>query len=159
MLLTPTVNEEATTVDVAVVNTNLVGFKSDGSVRLSRSEFSTQVSVGNKGEKFVIGGINKQQVLRSENGLPWLNSIPVLGWAFSSERESFKSTQLVAVLECVPVSPDTSVPAGIMSAISADKTKIDNYGVKCGVVDENDYGFDQFPARRRQEVLDPCLMN
>ncbi len=155
MTLAPTVNEDASTINVAVVNTNLVGMKSDGTVRLSRSEFSTQVSVGNKGERFVIGGISKEQVLRSENGLPWLNSIPGLGWAFSSERESSKKSELVAVIECVPVMPDVAVPAGIMTEISASKTKIDNYGTKLGVIDENDFGFDQFLLDSDKKSLDP----
>ena len=155
MTLSPTVNEDASTINVAVVNTNMVGMKSDGTVRLSRSEFGTQVSVGNKGEKFVIGGIDKDQVLRSENGLPWLNNIPGLGWAFSSERESHKKSQLVAVIECVPVMPEVAVPAGIMSDISANKTKIENYGTKCGVIDENDFGFEQFLLDVDKKSLDP----
>ncbi len=155
MTVVPTVNEEASTMTVAMVNTNLVGFNSDGTARTSHSDVKTQVSVGNKGGKFVIGGLEKEQVLRSENGLPWLNNIPVLGWAFSSERESHKKSQLVAVIECVPVVPEVTVPAGIMTEISKAKEKIANYGVKAGPIDENDFGFEQFILDSDKKSLDP----
>ncbi len=155
MTITPTVNKEAATMTVEMVNTNLIGFNSNGSARTSRSNVKTQVSVGCNGDKFVIGGLEKEQVLRSENGLPWLNNIPVLGWAFANEKESSKKSQLVLVMECAAIMPYTPMPAEIMSKISETKTKIGNYGVKAGPIDENDFGFEQFLLDSEKKSLDP----
>ncbi len=153
--LTPVVNEAATTLNLEMVNTSLIGLNSDGAMRTSRSQVKTQVSVANGGERFVIGGLDKEQVLRGQNGLPWLENIPGLGWLVADERETHKKSQLVAVIECVPAAPDTSVPAGIMSEISASSNWIRNYGVKAGPIDENDYGFEQFLIDSEKKSFDP----
>ena len=155
MTLIPTVNEESSTLSVEMINTNLVGFNSDGSIRTNRSHVKTQVSVANNGQKFVVGGLDKEQVVRSETGLPWLNNIPVLGWAFANEKESHKNSQLVLVMECAPVMPYVALPAEVMSKISETKNKIDNYGVKAGPIDENDFGFEQFILDGEKKSLDP----
>ena len=155
MTITPTVNVEASTMLVEMINTNLVGFNSDGSVRTSRSHLKTQLSVGNKGERFVVGVLDKEQVVRSDTGLPWLNNLPWLGWAFANEKESHKNSQLVLVMECAPIMPYVVMPAEIMSKISDTKAKIGNYGVKAGPIDENDFGFDQFILDPEKKSLDP----
>jgi len=40
------------------------------------------------GETIVISGLTKQTKSSSGNGLPWLEDIPVLGWAFKSDSKS-----------------------------------------------------------------------
>ncbi len=138
-----------------MTNTNLIGFSSNGDVRTSTSNVKTKVSVNNKGEKFVIGGLNKESVVRAKSSVPYLGTIPVLGWAFTSEREIHKKSQLVAVIECIPVKPETQVPASAMAEIAADKEKISNYGVKAGPFDQNDLGFDQYLLDSDKKGIDP----
>ena len=89
------------------------------------------------------------------NGLlatPWAFQV---GSALSLERENHKKSQIVGVFEVVPVLPDTMTPAAVMSQISEAKEKIDNYGVKLGPIDENDYGFDQFLLDSEKKSFDP----
>ncbi|OGV56950.1 MAG: hypothetical protein A2X49_16370 [Lentisphaerae bacterium GWF2_52_8] len=155
MTLTPSVCENASQIDIAMTNTNLVGFQSNGLPRTSRSEVSTRVMVGHEGKKFVIGGLEKQAVVRSVDKVPYLGDIPILGWAFSSESEVTKKSQLVAVMECVPLMPDTKVPEKIAGSISEAKLKIENSGIKAGPFEQNDYGFDQFWLDTEKQSLDP----
>lgn len=155
LTMNPVVSDSSTTLTVKMYNTNLIGFNSDGSPRTSVTDVRTKVDVSNKGEKFVIGGLDKEEVIRSKSSVPYLGTIPVLGWAFTSEREVHKKTQIVAVVECIPVNPDTQVPTGIMSDISAAKEKIKNYGTKLGPINENDLGFDQYLLDSDKKGIDP----
>ncbi len=155
LTMTPVVSEQATVLVLNMSNTNLIGFNSDGTPRTSASDMATKIHVSNKGEKFVVGGLDKESVVRSKGSVPYLGNIPVLGWAFTSEREVHKKSQLVAVIECIPVKPDTQVPASIMSEISAAKEKISNYGVKVGPFDQNDLGFDQYLLDSEKKGIDP----
>ncbi len=155
LTLTPTVCDDASTVAIQMTNTNLIGFNSDGSIRVSKTDLKTKVNVNNNGEKFLVGGLDKEDVVRSKSSVPYLGTIPVLGWAFTSEREVHKKSQLLAVIECIPVIPETQVPAGIMSEISEAKEKIKNYGVKVGPFEQNDLGFDQYLLDSEKKGIDP----
>ncbi len=150
-----TVCETTTTVPITMVNTNLIGFTSNGAPRTSQSRVSTVVVVSNKGEKFVVGGLDKEQVIRSANKVPYLGDIPGLGWALGNERETHKKSQIVGVFEVVPVIPETTVPANVMTQIAKDKEFIGNYGVKGEIFDENDYGFDQFLLDSDKKSFEP----
>lgn len=153
--LTPTVCDDASTVAIQMTNTNLIGFNSDGSIRVSKSDLRTKVNVNNHGDKFLVGGLDKEDVVRSKSSVPYLGTIPLLGWAFTSEREVHKKSQLLAVIECIPVIPETQVPSGIMSEISEAKEKIKNYGVKAGPFEQNDLGFDQYLLDSEKKGIDP----
>jgi type IV pilus assembly protein PilQ len=47
------------------------------------------------GETIVISGLTKQTKSASGSGVPWLQDIPILGWAFKSDS---KSDQMEEVL-------------------------------------------------------------
>jgi hypothetical protein len=135
----PSITIQSTTLDINMYNTSLVGFASNGNPRTERSEVNTKVMVANGGSRFVIGGLQKREVVRSVSKVPLLGSIPGLGWALSSENESGKTTQLVAVLDCVAVNPATAVNEGILSEIQLINDKTGKAGEK-----PNALGFDQF---------------
>ena len=155
MSIIPVICDEATTLDISMSNTNLIGFRNTGAPRTSLTEFSTKVMVNNKGEKFVIGGLDKKALVRSVSKVPWLGSIPGLGWIFGSESETIKKSQLVAVIDCIPVLPCTKVRPEISSTISKMNKDIDNFGIKDSIFDENDYGFDQWLLDSSKKGLDP----
>ncbi len=149
MRIKPVVCEKATTLEVSLVNNNLIGFKSDGSPRISKSEMNTQVMVDNGGNKFVIGGLEKKAVVKSVNKLPWLGDIPLLGWILGSESETTKKSQLVCILECVPAAPNTPVP----EKITAEMKEVNAKTVDAG--DKNSYGFDQLLIDKDKKGFDP----
>ncbi len=149
MTMRPVVCEKATTLDIALLNNNLIGFKSDGTPRVSKSEISTQVMVDNGGTKFVIGGIDKKAVVRSVNKLPWLGDIPGLGWLLGSESETTKKSQIVAIVECLPAAPNATVPENI----AKEMKEVNEKTVEAG--ETNSYGFDQLLIDKDKKGLDP----
>jgi hypothetical protein len=155
LTLTPTVNEKMTLLDYSMINTSLVGFNSDGSARTSRSLVAGSLQAPNSGQRFFVGGVDKEMIVRDQSGLPWLSSIPGLGWLVAEERETHKKSRMLAVIECVASAPDTSVPAGVMAEISKIKERISSYGVKSEPFDENDYGFEQFFLDSEKKSFDP----
>ena len=144
MNLTPQVAENATTVVLEMTNTNLIGFKSNGEPRTSKTELKTQIMLDNSGKEFYIGGMDKKALVRSVSKVPWLGDIPVLGWVFSAESEVVKKTQLVAVLEVRPVAPDTAVTKDLKDLADSTVKELNEFGIKTKVIDENEYGFDQY---------------
>nr|HPN85223.1 hypothetical protein [Victivallales bacterium] len=148
--IVPTVCDEATVVNLHMSNTSLVGFNDIGTPRTSKSEIQNQFMISNKGGRLVIGGVDKQAVVRSVSKVPYLGDMPVLGWLLSSESEVTKKSQVVAVLDCETVMPDASVPENVNSAISEVRTKLGN---KAG--ESNTYGFDQLGLDLDKKGLDP----
>lgn len=149
MELLPEVYGESTIVRVAMENTNLLGFHSDGTPRTSRTELETTLQVNNKGSIFYIGGLEKSDLVRSVSKVPFLGDIPGLGWLFSGESETVKKSRIVAVLTVTPGTPTTRVPGELETLSGQTKRKIDEFGFK--LLDENEYGFDQIgldPDRR-----------
>jgi type IV pilus assembly protein PilQ len=47
------------------------------------------------GETFVLGGVYTDNLTRSEQGIPYLRSIPVLGWAFKSHTDKDERAELL----------------------------------------------------------------
>ncbi len=144
LTMTPQVCENVTNINIAMEETSLIGFKSNGEPRTSRCDLKTQIQVDNKGGMFYIGGLDRQAVVRSVSKVPFLGDIPGLGWVFSAEAEMTKKSHLVAVLEVSPVTPTTAAPKAVADDIKGVKEKIEKSGIKGKYIDENDYGFDQF---------------
>ena len=59
-----------------------------------------EVSLPHGTNSFVIGGLKKQEVVKSATGIPWLMDIPYLGYLFSSVSSSTKHSELVLVAQC-----------------------------------------------------------
>ena len=103
--MTPTINTKATTLNVKISNSSLIGYTSDGTPRIQKgAEIDTDFMISNEGTKLVIGGIEKRSVVSVSGGIPILKDLPVIGWLFSTESESTKRSQLVVVAELLPVS-------------------------------------------------------
>ena len=112
---------------------------SDGTPRQSQLEpLTTRIMIGNKNNRFVIGGIEKLDVVRGQGGIPILKDIPLIGWAFSTESESTKKSQLVVVAECESVRPDSAVPENINSDIQVIRDAVKGAG------NHNSYGYGQW---------------
>ena len=154
LLMKPVVCGDAAMLNIEMENTSLIGYTSNGHPRTSKSEVSTKVMVGTRGNKFVIGGLEKKNVVRSVNKVPWLGDLPLVGWALSSESEVTKTSHLVAVLECVPVMPDSVLPQNVVDDVKELKDKLDKAGVRAGPIDQNDYGFDQYLFDSQKKGVD-----
>jgi len=100
------VNLDETRFEVSLANTSLIGFNSNGSPRISDSGVVKQsVSLPHGRGKFVIGGLKKQNSVKSKGGLPLLKDIPYLGYLFSTESTSVKDSELIVLGECEWAAP------------------------------------------------------
>jgi len=145
----PNVSDEMTVVDVYMNNTSLIGFDDAGNPRTAKSEVQNKFMINNKGERLVVGGIDKYAVVRSVAKVPYLGDLPILGWLLSSESEVSKKNQIVAVLDCKTVMPENSLTQEELSLISEIKEKLKKSG---GL---NKYGFDQFILDEDKNSFDP----
>lgn len=145
MAVSPSVTENGTTLDVELSCTSAMGYGANGLPRSFRagttsgSPVQTRVMLGNGKGRFIIGGLMKEEVVRGVGGVPFLKDLPVLGWAFSTETESTKRSQVVIVAECDVVRPATPLPSGIEGEI---KSVMDAIGPNVG--DSNSYGYRQY---------------
>lgn len=95
------VNLDETRFSISLSNSSLLGFESDGTPRISSNSVVTQeVSLPHGKDSFVIGGLKKQETVKSATGVPWLMDIPYLGYLFSSVSSSTKHSELVLVAQC-----------------------------------------------------------
>jgi hypothetical protein len=135
----PSICGQTTTMDISIHNTSLIGFEQNGTPRTERSEFNTKVMIANDGSRFVLGGIEKKSAINSVSKFPWLGSIPGLGWLLGSESAVGKSSRIVSVLECVPVTPESIVPPKAKADFDTIKMKTKDSGKKY-----NKLGYDQW---------------
>lgn len=139
MTLTPEVSSAATILHVAINNSSLIGYTADGRPRVQKeAAINTSFMIDNAGSKLVIGGINKRDVVRVSGGLPILKDLPLIGWIFSTESESTKKSQLLAVVEVVPVAANEGFTEGEKAAMDKINGNLTNAG------QSNSYGYRQF---------------
>ena len=101
------VNLDETSFDVALSNTSLIGFSSNGAPRLSdNGVVQLTVSLPHGSNRFIIGGLRKETQVTSRTGVPWLCQIPWLGYLFSTESTSVKTSDLVVVGQCQWEAPE-----------------------------------------------------
>jgi len=144
----PSVCGQTTTMDINIYNTSLIGFQNNGSPRTERSEFNTKVMIANNGSRFIIGGIEKKTSIHSVSKVPWVGSLPLVGWLLGSESAVGKKLRIVSVLECVPVLPNSVVPSAIQSDFRTIGVDTENAGEKL-----NSLGFDQFHLDKNKKSL------
>jgi len=95
------VNLRETNFTASLSNSSLIGFESNGKPRISNnSTVSLNISLPHGKNRFVIGGLQKQETVKSSSGVPWLKDIPYAGYLFGSKSTSIKSSKLVVVGEC-----------------------------------------------------------
>jgi len=126
--VTPVVTGKASILPIKVSGTSLLGWNSNGTPRLNKSAFETEIQVGSGGKDFVIGGIKRTNVIRSVSGIPLLKDIPVLGWVFSTETETTRHSELILIARAEISGPFDRAPdavrkdaAGIVEKVSSGK--------------------------------------
>ena len=140
MEVTPVVAEKASVLPIKVSGVSLLGWNSDGTPRLSKSDFETEIHLGYEARDFVIGGIKRKQIVRSVSGLPILKDIPILGWAFSSESESARETELILSVHAEYAQPSDNVPESLRDELDATENDL-IHGIEHPITN---LGFEQF---------------
>ena len=100
------VNLNETCFDIMATNTSLIGFESNGAPRIARGSTVAQtVSLPHGKNRFVLGGLRKQETVKSRTGIPWLCELPILEYIFGSVSTSTRHADLIIVGECEWASP------------------------------------------------------
>ncbi len=146
----PVICGRTTTLTINAYNTSLIGFENNGNPRTERSEISTKLMVANNGCTFVIGGIEKKTAVNSVSKLPWLGSIPGLGWILGTEGANGKSARVVTVLTCMPIGIETQLPNSVRDDIDKVEKAVEGSGDK-----NNKLGYDQFLIDKDKKKADP----
>ena len=138
--VTPIVTGKASILPVKVSGVSLLGWNGDGTPRLNQSEFETEIHLGYEARDFVIGGIKRKQIVRSVSGLPILKDIPILGWAFSTESESARETELILSVHAELATPFDNISDDLKDQL----VEIDD-GLTHGIEHPiTNLGFEQF---------------
>jgi len=130
---------EAAMLAVTLGNSSLIGYQSSGAPRIQEGNaVSTDVMVSTKQNGFVIGGLEKREVVRGSTGVPYLKDIPGLGYLFQTESESTRKSQMVVVAECEYVEPESVMPTDSRKKLGEINGSVADAGEK------NHYFFKQY---------------
>jgi len=152
MTVTPKVFNKSAIISVSANQSNLMGWKSSGEPRIDRnSQISTEINISNGGNRFVLGGLEKREVVRSVSGVPLLRQVPGLGWLFSTESESTKRSQLVIVCECRLAEFDETLRNDVAQRVKSLETDLKGSGKQL------QWGYDQYGIddSKKEEVGQP----
>ena len=94
---TPTVN-----LDLAMEWSDFTGFDDAGFPQINTRELSSNVRMA-IGEEMVIGGLERETMVRTTRKIPILGSIPVIGYLFGGESSQTRKSELVVSVQPIDV--------------------------------------------------------
>ena len=135
---------EAAILQISLDNSSLIGYQSSGAPRIQKGNtIRNSVMVSTKRNEFVIGGLEKREVVRGSTGVPYLKDIPGLGYLFQVESESTRKSQLVVAAQCEYVYPESISPEDYDKLIRSIRTRTADAGGR------NHYFFNQYLLDRQ----------
>jgi len=100
------------------------------------------------GQPFVLAGLKRQETVKSKNGIPFLSSLPVIGWLTGGETNSAREVELVVVVTpTFDVSSDSKIEkAEAKLKLTADEQAAKEIasGQTAVSLPQNWFGFDQW---------------
>ncbi len=130
---------EAAMLKLKLENSSLIGYQSTGAPRIQKGNtVDTDVMISTGRNQFVIGGLEKREVVRGSAGLPFLKDVPLLGYLFQTESESTRKSQVVLVARCEYVYPESGSPEEQLRRVDSIRTGTDDAG------NSNRYFFRQY---------------
>ena len=135
---------EAAILQISLDNSSLIGYQSSGAPRIQKGNtIRNSVMISTKRNEFVIGGLEKREVVRGSTGVPYLKDIPGLGYLFQVESESTRKSQLVVAAQCEYVYPESISPEEYDKLIRSIRTRTADAGGR------NHYFFNQYLLDRQ----------
>jgi len=95
--VTPQITPEGSVIMQVLVNRDAVGTLTPAGYAIDKRKVSTQVLVENGGT-VVIGGIYEQFERNTENKVPFLGDVPILGHLFNNTARTTNRTELLVFL-------------------------------------------------------------
>ena len=120
---------EAAVLKLTLNNSSLIGYQSSGAPRIQEGNtIMTDVMISTGRNCFVVGGLEKREVVRGSTGIPFLKDIPLLGYLFQVESESTRKSQMVLVAECEYLLPDSAMPGETAERIGGIRDSLADAG-------------------------------
>ena len=86
------------------------------------------------GEVFTLSGLRKDTIAKSDDGVPILRSIPLLGYAFRHEIDVKKTSEIVVILTPHKVTPENALAEkdkgmlkNVQDEVQTEKSGIDKF--------------------------------
>lgn len=138
--LVPYVARESMELDVSVDVSSVNGYTPSGNPILGVKSISDYVRLAN-GEPMMMGGIDRQTMVRRKNGVPFLHKLPAVGWLFGSELNVKRDTRLVIIVTprfMLGAESDLEMPMEMQTIIGQAK------GEEEIRIPKNPFGYDQW---------------
>jgi type II secretory pathway component GspD/PulD (secretin) len=139
--VTPTISLENIDLSILTSVADLLSFDDTGKPLLNTRAVATNVRA-KSGEEIVLGGINRDHSIKTTRKIPFLGSIPVLGYLFGGEITSKQVTTVVEVVTPTLIENCSGTTEADVNAIAQVET-----GAPVPLP-RDEYGFDQY-------LLDP----
>jgi type II secretory pathway component GspD/PulD (secretin) len=131
--ITPTIASETITLAINAAVNSLVGWGNDSSPIINTRTTMANI-VLKDGEIFTLSGLRKDTIAKSDDGVPVLRSIPLLGYAFRHEIDVKKSSEIVVILTPHKVTPENTTTEkdknkvkDVQDEINLEKSGIDKF--------------------------------
>ena len=131
--ITPTIASESITLAINAAVNSLVGFGSDSSPIINTRTTTANI-VLKDGEVFTLSGLKKDTIAKSDDGVPLLRSIPLLGYAFRHEIDVKKTSEIVVILtshkvtaENATAEKDRNMVKNVQDEAQTEKSGIDKF--------------------------------
>lgn len=118
--VTPQVGSKSINLDVDVTIVSQLGFDDSGIPMLSSRDVGSEFRVF-PNQEYIIGGLTWTRSIQTTRKIPFLGSIPVLGWLFGSEITTQKKTMVVMALETQVVEDFSGMGIEELSVVDAVK--------------------------------------
>ncbi|MFZ2657057.1 MAG: type II and III secretion system protein [Victivallales bacterium] len=131
--ITPTIASETITLAINASVNSLVGWGNDSSPVINTRTTTANI-VLKDGEVFTLSGLKKDTIAKSDDGVPILRSIPLLGYAFRHEIDVKRTSEIVVILTPHKVTAanatsekDTSKVKDVQTEVGTEKSGIDKF--------------------------------
>ena len=142
LALSPVIGEEGVNLGIDLDVVSHTGFTSDGQPQLVSRSFDTVLRIQD-GQEIILGGYDRQMTIQQSNKIPFLGSLPVIGWLFGGEENLVKKRKVVVALSATIVK-DFSAMSGANSEIDAALIRSRAKGEWPVETLETEVGFDQW---------------
>ncbi len=131
--ITPTIASETITLAINAAVNSLVGWGNDSSPIINTRTTTANI-VLKDGEVFTLSGLRKDTIAKSDDGVPILRSIPLLGYAFRHEIDVKKTSEIVVILTPHKVTPENALAEkdkgmlkNVQDEVQTEKSGIDKF--------------------------------
>jgi len=95
--ITPIIATDLLNLNVRAKVVSCLGFSDNGTPILSSDQFNNNIRVKD-GDSVLLGGLTRERKIQKTRKIPFLGSLPVLGWIFGGEISTVQKTAIVAVI-------------------------------------------------------------